>query len=189
MNLQKYDKYQIVSESEISVIEGEFIKIKKVCFELKDGSVFDREEIIKNSGNSRAVTVLALTKEQNVILIVQPRVHKENPISIELPAGYIDENETPEAAVKRELLEETGYQTKSLVKLFSYYQDQGCSRTKNYCFLALDCEKISDLDLDKDEYIEVLIKSYQQTLKMMNQEIINDAGSVITLEKAKKYVI
>ena len=35
---------------------------------------------------------------------------------LEIPGGFIDENETPEDAMKRELKEETGYEFSSINK-------------------------------------------------------------------------
>ena len=77
----------------------------------------------------------------------------ENTIGVEVPAGYIDPGETPEEAALRELKEETGYEPTELIHLASYYQDQGISSAYNHAFLALNCEKVSDQNLDESEYI------------------------------------
>ncbi|MCD8562284.1 MAG: NUDIX hydrolase [Bacilli bacterium] len=115
---------------------------------------------------------------------MQPRVLKTG-IALELPAGYIDEDETSLEAAKRELEEETGYTSESFLKLFSYYQDQGCSRVKSDCYLALDCFKKGDLHLDHDEHIKLFKETLTKVYELMEEGIINDAGSVITLEKAR----
>ena len=54
------------------------------------------------------VDVIALTAERNVVLVDQYR-HAVGQIRTEFPAGVVDAAETPLAAIKRELLEETGY--------------------------------------------------------------------------------
>jgi NUDIX domain len=54
------------------------------------------------------VDVIALTAARNVVLVDQYR-HAVGQIRAEFPAGVIDEREVPLAAIKRELLEETGY--------------------------------------------------------------------------------
>ncbi len=188
MDIQKYEKFEILSKQELSSIKGEFLEIKKTLYKLKNNENIIREELIKNNNNSNAVIILPLTKEKEVILVIQPRTVKDNSISIEFPAGYVDKNESYIQAAKRELLEETGYGCENLIYLCSYYQDQGCSKAKNACFLALDCIKIKDQELDKDEYVEIVLEKYSNVLKMIDEEVINDGGSIIAFEKSKRYI-
>lgn len=54
------------------------------------------------------VNVIALTEDNNVILVRQYR-HGSDEITLEIPGGIIDDGETPEQAARRELLEEAGY--------------------------------------------------------------------------------
>ena len=53
--------------------------------------------------------VVAITEEQRVLIVRQYRPAVERD-TLELPSGIVDPGETPEAAARRELLEETGYQ-------------------------------------------------------------------------------
>ena len=54
------------------------------------------------------VNVIAISEAGNVILVEQYR-HAVGHFMLEIPAGHVDPQEKPEAAVRRELLEETGY--------------------------------------------------------------------------------
>ena len=53
--------------------------------------------------------VVAITEEQRVLIVRQYRPAVERD-TLEFPSGIVDPGETPEAAARRELLEETGYQ-------------------------------------------------------------------------------
>ncbi len=53
--------------------------------------------------------VVALTEEQRVVIVRQYRPAVEHH-TLELPSGLVDAGETPLAAARRELLEETGYE-------------------------------------------------------------------------------
>lgn len=165
-----------------------FLSIKKSEYLLNNGKVIEREELLKNGQSGSASIILPITKENNILLVVQPRVLSNNTIGIELPAGYIEKGEEPEKSALRELQEETGYIPGYLKKIASYYQDQGCSRALNHSFIAFDCTKTTNQKLDKDEYIRYFECTYNETLELMNMGYINDANSMLTLEKSKVYI-
>src|SRR5437762_3997154 len=62
------------------------------------------------------VTCFALTKDNQVVLVRQYR-HGLDVISLETPGGVVDEGESVETAVARELKEETGYVFESIESL------------------------------------------------------------------------
>lgn len=68
--------------------------------------------------------VVAITEEHRVLAVRQYRPAVER-YTIELPAGLVDAGETPEAAARRELLEETGYQAGGLEVLGPMLPDTG----------------------------------------------------------------
>jgi len=59
------------------------------------------------------LTALAVTSENEFVLVRQYRPAIEC-LSLELPAGLLEQNEEPAPAMVRELLEETGYSTRSI---------------------------------------------------------------------------
>ncbi len=155
---------------------------------LTNNCTIKRERLLKNKKDGNAAIILPITKEHNTVLVVQPRVFTDRTVGIELPAGYIEKNELPIIAAARELKEETGYISSNIKLLTSYYQDQGCSGAKNYSFLALSCEKNYSQSLDPDEYIKYFECTFEEALELMELGYINDANSIITLEKSKQLV-
>lgn len=180
--------YQTVSASKPEIVNGRFIKVASADYMLANGQKITREEIIKNNGMSSASIVLPITENKKFVLIVQPRVLTKLGVGIELPAGYIDAYETGEMAALRELREETGYIPRKIIKVGEYYQDQGCSRAHNECFVAIECKKNEKKHLDHDEFISEFLCSYDELLELMDMNYICDAGSIITIEKAKELI-
>ena len=177
----------------IKMIESEtnhqgFLSIKTIDCLLNNGKTIRRQKMLKKGQDGSAVLILPLTKEFNTILIVQPRVFTNNSIGVELPAGYIEEGELPSTAALRELEEETGYIPNKIKSVSHYYQDQGCSGAYNHSFIAFDCKKVKEQNLDKDEYIRYFECTYNEALELIDMEYINDAGSILLLEKSKVYI-
>lgn len=54
----------------------------------------------------------------------------------ELPAGMVDEGEAPEAAMRREILEEIGYQVQSLRAINTFFPSPGGSDERIYLYYA-----------------------------------------------------
>lgn len=180
-------EFQIVDRKQLNE-EPRFLSITRSSYELQCGKTIIREQVIKQGNSGSASIILPITEEGNVILVVQPRVLNYNGIGVELPAGYVEPGEDAILSAKRELGEETGYQSKKFIKLASYYQDQGCMEAYNHSFLALDCKKVTEQYLDQDEYIHYFECTYEEALELMELGYINDANSILTLEKSKQYI-
>ena len=98
------------------------------------------------------VDVIALTAERNVVLVDQYR-HAVGQIRTEFPAGAVDAAEAPLAAIKRELLEETGYASEQWHRLGSAPVNPALQTNRIHCFLALGAQKVAEQDLDEGEAI------------------------------------
>jgi ADP-ribose pyrophosphatase len=120
--------------------------------------------------------VVALTPENKVIIARQFRFGPEK-IMDDLPGGALESDEPAEAAA-RELEEETGYRPGKLEYLGHDYRDAYGNETLHY-FLATDCIKVSEQNLEEDEHVEVALISIDQLIHNATHAKMVDAPAVL----------
>ena len=125
--------------------------------------VFDVMETPYNGTNyqvvhkkKNAVAILAKTNMEEIIVVKQfrPAIEKE---IWEVPAGVIEEGETPLQTALRELEEETGYTSDKAYMMGEFYSSPGFCDEKIYVVMLTNCTKVPDdkrKPMDKNEKIE-----------------------------------
>ncbi len=117
------------------------------------------------------VNIIAVTKDKKVVFIEQFR-HGAEEIILEIPGGMIDENESPETAAKRELLEETGYSAENFVYLGKSAPNPAIQNNWIYHYLALDCEKTAETNFDEHESVATTLIDYAEINELITGEKI-----------------
>src|SRR5258708_19912678 len=88
--------------------------------------------IVQHEGSA---VMMAVDDRKRILLVRQFRLPARQNLW-ELPAGRLDEGETPLQAARRELVEETGYRAKKWKKLVMFYPSPGYVAAKITIFLA-----------------------------------------------------
>ncbi|MDU3335531.1 NUDIX hydrolase [Paraclostridium bifermentans] len=173
----------IIEEQTVSsdrIYTGKVISLKVDTVEVpKKG--YQKREIIEHPG---AVGIVAITDDNKVLLVRQFRKAIEK-VLWEIPAGKLEQGESPKDCAIRELKEETGYSANNIKLIHKFYTSSGFSNQKIYVYLATDLEK-GECCLDEDEFLELHEVNLKDAYEMINKNDIEDAKTSIGLLLAKE---
>jgi ADP-ribose pyrophosphatase len=116
-----------------TIFEGRAVRLRVDTVQTADGRKSTRE-IVEHAD---CIAVIAVDNDDNVLLVKQFRKSVEKEL-LEIPAGGIDAGEDAEAAVIREMQEETGFRPQSLERLTGFYSSPGFCTEYLHLYLATD---------------------------------------------------
>ena len=119
--------------------------------ELPNGDVVEDYFVRESRG---FCVVFAMTPDENVLLVRQYK-HGASEIVVELPAGMIDEGETPERCAVRELAEETGFTGATPEFVRTFFADPTNATTRFHLFVIRNAVRTCEPSLDVTEEIAV----------------------------------
>ena len=145
------------------VIKDDWIDLRRSSWRLPDGSVF---EPFYSYSRRDFVVVVASDTEGNYLCVRQFR-HGIKQVTTEFPAGGIerknDESSWQDVSVedallaaKRELREETGYESDEWKYLLSVPSNASLADNYAHLFVARNCRKVSGQELDVTEFLNVI---------------------------------
>jgi len=137
--------------------------------ELPNGKVFEATALEFRTW----AAVLALTKNQEVVLIKQYR-HGAQDIFWEFPGGVVEDDENPLDGARREMQEETGYTAPNIIEVGKLYPNPALQTNIMYSYLAYDAEKTDMQKFDEAEDIEVHLVPLDDLITMTKRgEFLN----------------
>lgn len=133
-----------------------------------------KRAIIQHIGSA---VMMGVDAKRRILLVRQYRLPARKYLW-ELPAGRLDEGETPLKAAKRELIEETGFRAKKWSKLAFFYPSPGFLAESMTIYLAEDLTPGKATPME-DERIECGWFSSKQMGEMIERGEIQDAKTII----------
>jgi ADP-ribose pyrophosphatase len=159
-------------------IKTEHLRIRRETVQLPKGEIYDDYFINETPG---WVGIFCLTNQNTVILNRQYK-HGIGECVLELPAGAIDANESPETSARRELFEETGYEADTFEHLGSFIIDPTYSEGRMQLFYCEDASRARGTrPRDPREDIRNRFVSMPQLVSLLRSNKINVLGHVAAI--------
>jgi len=142
---------------------------------LRNGRISKRIRI----DHPQAAAIVPFVSDNEIIMVRQYRYALERE-TLEIPAGKIDRGESPEECIKRELVEETGFEAQSIEWLYTYAPAIGYSNELIYLYVGRDLKKL-EKDIDENEISSIEIFTLKEVLRMIRDHKILDSKTILSL--------
>ncbi|MBW1716599.1 MAG: NUDIX hydrolase [Deltaproteobacteria bacterium] len=142
---------------------------------LRNGRISKRIRI----DHPQAAAIVPFVSDNEIIMVRQHR-YALGRETLEIPAGKIDRGESPEECVKRELVEETGFEAQSIEWLYTYAPAIGYSNELIYLYVGRDLKKL-EKDIDENEISSIEIFTLKEVLRMIREHKILDSKTILSL--------
>ncbi len=121
------------------------------------------------------VNVIPITPDNEIVLIKQYRAGSDE-ITVEVPGGIMEADESdPIITARRELEEETGYVAEKYYRIGSVYPNPAFITNKCYYVVAEDVVLQGKINFDPSEYIETLLVPMHEIPEMIKNGAITHA--------------
>ncbi len=147
------------------VLQNPWLEVRESSYRFPDGQVHGP---FYSYSRRDYVVVVALDEESSCICVRQFRQGIRQ-VTTEFPAGGIERKDGKEfganreemaedalEAAKRELLEETGYESSEWLHLLTIPANATIADNYAHLYLAKNCSKVSEQSLDELEFVEIV---------------------------------
>lgn len=153
------------------IIKRPWLTARRDTVELPTGVVNDEYYVLEYP---TWVNVIAVTNGGEYVFIRQYR-HGLGETCMEIVAGVCEEGEQPEAAARRELMEETGYAGGTWRELMTVSANTSTMTNLTHCFLATGVERAGGQHLDRTEDIEVHLLTEEEAFALLSGDKIRQS--------------
>ncbi|MGE5437852.1 MAG: NUDIX hydrolase [Syntrophothermus sp.] len=173
--------YKLLS-SEI-LFSGKVFDLQVDQIEYDSGNMGIREIAVHPGG----AVVVPINKDGKVIMISQFRYPFQK-VMIELPAGKLDKDESPDKCAPRELEEETGYTAKNITKLGAITTTPGFCTEILHVYLATDLTEGKHKREEGEQGMEVFEFTFDEIDEKILKGEIYDAKTICGIHFAKTFL-
>lgn len=172
--------YKVLKSEQI--YKGKVFSIQRDIITLPDDRTAIRETVVHGG----AAAMIPIDEEGKIIFVRQYR-HSAGAMTLEIPAGTIEEGEDPYECAKREIQEETSYKCDDMKLLFTMYSAIGFCSERLYIYLCENLEK-GEFNMDDDEFITLERYSLEESIEMIYKGEICDSKTIAAVFAYKDHI-
>ncbi|MBT3983396.1 MAG: NUDIX hydrolase [Bacteriovoracaceae bacterium] len=175
-------KWKVLEREDIS--PSKWFPLEKQKVQLPSGTLLD-DYYIGRLGN--VAMIIPVTSEGEIVFVKQYK-NGVGEIALELPAGYIEKDQTPLEAAQAELAQETGIESPGIEYIGELWTSPTKIDTKVFGFIVKDAVITCGQNLDVTEEIEIKRISIKKELDqyILSGEInCSDTLALLHLAKIK----
>jgi ADP-ribose pyrophosphatase len=121
------------------------------------------------------VNVVPLTADEHVVMVRQYR-HGVGDFTLEIPGGMVDaEDRSPLVAARREMVEETGWDSDDLIELGAVHPNPAIQGNRLHTFVARGVEDLHETHFDTTEETEVEAVPLAEIPRLIASGVISHA--------------
>ena len=165
-------------------IRHQYFTARKDAYITENGKRVDPYFVVELPQSACAMCIT----DSNEVLFAEQYRHAINKKILELPGGFIEKAETPEAGIARELQEETGYTFKEIILLGTTAANPGLLNNYTYMFLATGGVKTSAQFLDDNEEINIIAEPLGKARQMLAENKIVQSMHALCMFYAFKFL-
>lgn len=162
------------------VYRGPTITVREDKCELSDGNLLDCYVVTERKD---IVTVCAITDADQVVLVEQYRYPLDQAV-LEVPGGNLDGGEEPLQAARRELVEETGFDSEEIRQAAAMFLDPSNTAAVLYAFVATGARPITAQERpvgDEMQEVRIRLVPRREVVPMIQRGEIRALDSITTL--------
>ena len=175
------------------IIQDEWIDFRRSSYRYPDGRVFSPYY----SYSRRDYTVIVASDAEGRYLCVRQFRQGIKEVTTEFPAGGIERTDGREygnssaaedalECAKRELLEETGYESEDWTHLLTVPSNATISDNYAHVFMARNCRKAGEQHLDETEYLNVVMLTAKEIEQLIHSGKFQQSVHVMAWLLAKE---
>lgn len=117
------------------------------------------------------INIFPVTEDGHVVMIRQYR-HGTQEITLEIPGGLAEPDEDPAHAARREMIEETGYDSDTILPLGCVAANPAFLTNRCHTFLASHVSRVCEQSLDHGEDIDVVLIPLHKLRELVSNDNI-----------------
>ena len=127
---------------------------------------------------TECVGILPFVDDNHVVMVRQYRYVYGEADRWEMPTGGVKSGESVEAAARRELREEAGYDALDLQHVSTYFTSKSILREVGHLFIGRNLTRVQAIP-DETEFLELAVLPFDDVVQMVNTSEIRDSMTVI----------